>query len=128
MVPLIIIGVAPTPRPPATFSSAVGWVGSGKSHFMVKYWALELLIWFCGLKFQFARFAEEALQLASSCERGVARGTKVGLSRATARGAPTVDARKSRLTESAVILVSLERKVMIRRSTEFSLFNPSAIS
>src|SRR2546422_8995762 len=110
----MINGAESTPRPPETDSRAAGWAGSGNSQLRPRYWALELLMIFCGLKsvLNGSPFAEA--QLAWSCVRGVAaRAADFGFAAAPSTpGAPIDDTKKSNVTAIAEIEV-LETFVML---------------
>ena len=107
MVPLIIIGAESTPRPPATFNSGVGWVGSGKSQLRPRYWAFELLIRFCGLYPVLNASPFAKAQLAWSCVNGVEARAAGELGDALAglnrTEAPIEEMKKRRLIENALI-------------------------
>src|SRR5712692_2756334 len=104
MVPLIIIGAESTPRPPATFNSGVGWVGSGKSQLRPRCWAFELLITICGLWLWLSALPPDATQFASRAGSGVAaRAADAGMGDAKTGGPANDEKTKRRLRHAASI-------------------------
>src|ERR1700676_5426643 len=109
-------GAVSTPRPPETDSSAVGWVGSGKSQLNPRYWALELLIWVCGLNPVLNASPFAAAQLAwrlVSGDAAAARATGFEFAALSTVGALNDDKKNRRLTESAVTDIRLETFVIL---------------